>query len=657
MINLETQYPGKITPSSSNYPYGEPRNITTPGDGTGTPWEEAWVKDMAGMQQALLTAASITPTGDPDTAVDSQFLLAIKKISTGSIDFVNDLIGVTGIVGLQTLASDRTVIGDGGGGIFAWESAVDKAGANGGTIVDPSVSLALQGTGVGTGAWVRRYSGEVHTVWFGTKADATISTDGTDDTLAIQATIDSVGSEGDVVLDDGIHTVTQLEIIEGIRFRGSAGNIDADRTILTGAWLKLKDSTGLTTADAILKVTHNTAVTSSTKRTFATLEKFGIYGNRANNTNGNGLIISTKNVEYDSVTIYECPTTGLILKDETGAGNDGANAVTIKNPWIGYNGKYGIDCQRINYSGDLILLGGHVFWNDDAGVYVNQPNVLFLGIHVWWNLDGVIVDGTLAGNGVQFSGARIYDNAAAGVRLINSAKNINFSCDIHGNGNENRWAFFSPPKTSVDIPQNEQAGIFCNTDAKNIIIGNVNFGFLNDTGQQYYGLRNIHANAEFSIGVVSADGATSTQTDRAIVLTDPTKAVSHGTHTKSDMTHVGFIANGDINMNSNDVTNIDKTSYWAWDLVAVASGVLPTTSTTVVVSEAAPVNVNSMTTTVGGQLPMIIIRNGGSNAVTFVHNTSFLRNISGANVVLGQHESIGYIAVSAGVYQQVMGKI
>lgn len=80
MINLETTYPGKVTASSASYPYGEPRNITTPGDGTGTPWEEAIVKDWAGFDAALVDEAGITPTNTPDTATASQRLDAIFAI-------------------------------------------------------------------------------------------------------------------------------------------------------------------------------------------------------------------------------------------------------------------------------------------------------------------------------------------------------------------------------------------------------------------------------------------------------------------------------------------------------------------------------------------------------------------------------------------------
>lgn len=79
-INPETQYPGKIAPSSTNYPYGAARNITVPGDGTGTPWDAALVNDIFGFQQALLSKAGVVPSGSPDTAQASQYLTALKKI-------------------------------------------------------------------------------------------------------------------------------------------------------------------------------------------------------------------------------------------------------------------------------------------------------------------------------------------------------------------------------------------------------------------------------------------------------------------------------------------------------------------------------------------------------------------------------------------------
>jgi hypothetical protein len=80
-INPETLYPGKINPSTPDYPYGSARNITAPGDGTGTPWEAAIVNDLLGFQQAILARAGIVPSGTPDKATASQYLQALEKVN------------------------------------------------------------------------------------------------------------------------------------------------------------------------------------------------------------------------------------------------------------------------------------------------------------------------------------------------------------------------------------------------------------------------------------------------------------------------------------------------------------------------------------------------------------------------------------------------
>lgn len=83
-INPETQYPGKINPSDADYPYGSARNISTPGDGTGTPWEAAIVNDIIGLLQAILTDASIVPSGSPDTVLVTQYLDGLKQLLINS---------------------------------------------------------------------------------------------------------------------------------------------------------------------------------------------------------------------------------------------------------------------------------------------------------------------------------------------------------------------------------------------------------------------------------------------------------------------------------------------------------------------------------------------------------------------------------------------
>ena len=78
-INPETEYPGNITPSTPQYPFGKARNIVIPGDGTGTPWEAALLNDIFGFQQALLSAEGVVPSGAPDEVGASQYLESLKK--------------------------------------------------------------------------------------------------------------------------------------------------------------------------------------------------------------------------------------------------------------------------------------------------------------------------------------------------------------------------------------------------------------------------------------------------------------------------------------------------------------------------------------------------------------------------------------------------
>lgn len=91
-INPNLKYPGKVTVPSSEYPYGGAQNITTPSDGTGTPWEAALVNDIFGMQQRLLSLLGLSPSGTPENAITSQYVRAMWKLM-GSRSLVHNLTG------------------------------------------------------------------------------------------------------------------------------------------------------------------------------------------------------------------------------------------------------------------------------------------------------------------------------------------------------------------------------------------------------------------------------------------------------------------------------------------------------------------------------------------------------------------------------------
>lgn len=89
-ISIDEQYPGKTAGTSTEYPLGKARNVTLPNDGTGTPWDQAIVNDDQGFKQALLAAAGLAPSGDPDTAIASQYLQALQILFAGAVSFTGN---------------------------------------------------------------------------------------------------------------------------------------------------------------------------------------------------------------------------------------------------------------------------------------------------------------------------------------------------------------------------------------------------------------------------------------------------------------------------------------------------------------------------------------------------------------------------------------
>ena len=79
-ISLIVTYPTKVAAPTADYPYGVPRNVTVPSDGTGTPWEETWITDKEGFFQGLLSRSGITPSGSADTVLASQYHTALDTI-------------------------------------------------------------------------------------------------------------------------------------------------------------------------------------------------------------------------------------------------------------------------------------------------------------------------------------------------------------------------------------------------------------------------------------------------------------------------------------------------------------------------------------------------------------------------------------------------
>ena len=130
-INPSNRYPNNVDPASTEYPYGKARDVTVPGDGTGTPWESALVNDLFGFQQALLDDSGDVPTGTPERVGASQYLnsivAALNSRSDLSFATVQNLKDETARNGKGAKLKAGTYVkttgygsdGDGGGATYA----------------------------------------------------------------------------------------------------------------------------------------------------------------------------------------------------------------------------------------------------------------------------------------------------------------------------------------------------------------------------------------------------------------------------------------------------------------------------------------------------------------------------------------------------------
>lgn len=185
-LDISAKYPGKSNAPSSAYPFGSARNITTPGDGTGTPLEQAWLNDQFGFQQALINDAGLTPSGNPDTAEASQYLEAARIMLGAVAKSLAELSAVT-----ATVENQHAFLSAGGrSGPFTATLADISAKVAGDPRKGCYIAFDSDPTGA-SGGWVRTFGYELYAEWFGAAGDGT-----SDDSTPLQASLDFAASLG-----------------------------------------------------------------------------------------------------------------------------------------------------------------------------------------------------------------------------------------------------------------------------------------------------------------------------------------------------------------------------------------------------------------------------------------------------------------------------
>lgn len=189
-IDLSVAYPTKVNPPSPAWPFGQPRNITSPGDGTGTPWEQSIIRDLVAWQQGLMIRAGITPSGTPDTAESSQIIESLTKVVGIYFPTLSDAKSCSLLAnGSKVAIGGYDSVGD-----FRLPNYTYDAGSSA-TVDDGTVHSLTTLPGRYLAIWNGR---EIELGWYGVKIDGT---DAAGNTTKLQAAIVALRHDPQTILD------------------------------------------------------------------------------------------------------------------------------------------------------------------------------------------------------------------------------------------------------------------------------------------------------------------------------------------------------------------------------------------------------------------------------------------------------------------------
>jgi hypothetical protein len=89
-LQPNTEFPGQSAAPDANYPGGSAVNVSTAGAGDGFPLFDTWVNDIFGFLQSLIEGTGAVFDNVPDTAIASQYMLAVCELAMGRAGFYTD---------------------------------------------------------------------------------------------------------------------------------------------------------------------------------------------------------------------------------------------------------------------------------------------------------------------------------------------------------------------------------------------------------------------------------------------------------------------------------------------------------------------------------------------------------------------------------------
>jgi len=400
---------------------------------------EEWNEVPSEIQNVIEASGQTLSSGD---------LTQLRKATNLVLSNIAALRAVTSGSGTVTI-NGYTSDGDGGGGIFYWDSSSTETD-NGGTIIKASA--------ITTGRWIRLYSGAIKVAWFGAKGDgATDDTTALTNAHAIAESVEYKENKNYLISD-----TNQIEIYDGCKYSGNGAKI----TVGSGA--TISDSAG----DGFGRYNNNVFYRNSTAGVLLDINvhgfKFDVNEDKINAVGGD--VVTTRADNTARITVNNCIYDGNATAVSLGSGGTlytvvgmfcylrgydaRVNNNIIKDSGHGitlFNGLYAeVIGNRLSYCG---VSSDFTSWANVSAINANGSKKIIIRDNYSYVTGGTTIfaskDATAndvdtveiknneligCGNNAIASGVRSSVTAAATIESINISRNKirGFACRITG---------------------------------------------------------------------------------------------------------------------------------------------------------------------------------------------------------------------------------
>ena len=486
----------------------------------------------------------------------------------------------------------------------------------------------------------------------------------TDDTTSIQAAIDSayLKGGGTVYLPVGRYMVSQIEVPQRVILQGDTAGFGA---IYTNTDVAPRGSVlfGITGTNAdIVTITMRLVLDGSQDeltlgypstgvRHHGGLRDITVWGNRSTtanppqtrslNTAGHCIHIKgARFVQLHNVIAAFAAENGIQISSRDYSDGNGSQ--------VSNNMMWANTSAISNYGNGFSLSGGdnsfsqlQAGYNGSDGIFTTGSASTYSACYAWNNeRNGFYFFGSGDSGKAIITGCRAYDNKSNGFKFDGDQSLLVTACQARANGRDT---------AETNYAGVERSNFHVTAGANGLVLSGCQSSY--ESPYDQYGFYINNTTYDVTLDGCQADDSAIAGYSFPAGLSKIRSSSNIGTNKPL---HSGFVAEGSIDMSDNAITDIKYLTHNGWQtLSTVTTNTLDCAfATMIALNMSSPETVNDITSSLTG-IPIIVIRNLSSNAVTFTYNNSKLRNNSKADIVLASGECISYAYVSGTVWQQI----